>query len=954
MAIAKEIREAGINKDVSVSQRSTYFIDADVLSRSEAEDIAARILIDPITEDFSVSEGIFSERPHDDEIIIAYNPGVFDTTAASLCRAVADIGFHVKGICSARYYKLAGLTVQEIAWVASRLLYNPLIEHILDYDTYHSLQNLDSFKGRKYVFRRVEVDISTADNDELVRISREGNLSLTLEEMAALKAYFSSLGRNPTDCELETIAQTWSEHCAHKTFRGTIHYEEHEPEGRVVVKETIYDLLKTTIIKATREINALDCVSVFDDNSGVVRFNADYNVCYKVETHNHPSSLEPYGGAATGIGGVIRDILGTGCAARPVASTDVFCFADWHMPYGEVPRGLLHPRKIMRGVYRGVRDYGNRMGIPTIAGAVFFDPRFLGNPLVYCGTVGILPKDKSFNEVESDDLIIVCGARTGRDGIHGATFSSVELSEGTLELTSAVQIGNPIEEKKMVEAVIRSRDKNLFNAITDCGAGGLSSAIGEMTKKLGAEVWLDKVPLKYSGLTYSEIWISESQERMVMFTKKDNLEALREIFDEEEVEMTVIGKVNTDKKLRLLYDNQEVAALDMDFLHAVPRVAKKAVWVRRRERDEKIPETDVCADDLRKLLAMPNISPKDWIIREYDHEVQGGSVIKPLTGIGGDGVSDAAVIRPDLNSKKCIALGMGINPFYSDGDPYWMAALAIDEALRNVVCVGGNPDRTFILDNFSWGSPNDESLLAGLVRASKACYDFATHYGVPFISGKDSLYNEYVVDQHRIAIPGTLLISALSIIEDYAHVMVNCFQEAGNLIYLVGNTSAHLGCSHYFKLKNIQGGLIPQVDRQHSRSIFKAVSSAIAKGLVVSCHDCAEGGLAVALAEMCLGRMKGANIFLEEIPCSEKLLTYEKLFSESPSRFILEVRPDQKDAFEAAAKAIPLGLIGCVGTADDCTVWGTGEKQIINIPLAQLRASWSDTFQEFRYQQDRR
>ena len=948
LAISQEIRELGINKDTRVYTKKVYFIETG-LPQEDIHSISLKLLIDPVSEDYSLGKGLFPEKPSPEEIIITYNPGVCDPVALSLEKALGDLSMDIKGARTGRYYKFDGLGDSDILYISRKILYNPLIEHILDYNEVHNVDSLNEFINAHYSFKLNEVDVINASSDELVDISKKGNLSLTLREMEIIKGYFSKKGRNPTDCELETIAQTWSEHCAHKTFRGIIDYKEMDSGGNMVKSEKITNLLKSTIVEATHRINSDGCVSVFDDNSGVVRFDNDYNICFKVETHNHPSALEPYGGASTGIGGVIRDVLGTGVGAKPVANIDVFCFSPWEMAYDDVPLGLLHPKRIIKGVVRGVRDYGNKMGIPTVAGAVVFDSRFLGNPLVYCGTVGLMPKDKSFKRVSEDQAIVVCGALTGRDGIHGATFSSVELSEDTVELTSAVQIGNPIEEKKLAQAIIRARDRGLISAITDCGAGGLSSAVGELAKDYGAQVYLDKVPLKYKGLSYTEIWISESQERMVIFTENHNLAGLKEIFDEEEVQFAVIGKVTASKRLELFYGDNKVADLDMDFMHDVPRLKKDAVWIRKEDKQYRLKEKKDYTQDLKSMLGSLNISPKDWIVREYDHEVQARSVIKPILGIERIGISDASVIRPSLNSSKCIALGIGINPFYSDIDPYWMAALAVNEALRNVICTGAELDKTYLLDNFSWGAPTDENILGGLVRAAKACYDFSLSFGTPFISGKDSLYNEYTVDKARISIPGTLLISAISVIDDYRNVISASFKKDGNLIYILGPTASHMGASEYFRSMDIKDkGIIPKVDMSLAKKMFYAVSEAVKKSCVVSCHDCSEGGLAVALSEMCLNSGKGASVFLGEIPVKGKLLNYEVLFSESPSRFIVEVDKDKRNEFESICNDVPFGLMGCVAPDEKFVVYGLEGNAVINGSLDELYVAWIRAFEDFR------
>lgn len=945
--LLSNIRGLGMVKECQVLTHKVYFLDS-ALPIEKIKDIAEKLLVDPLLEVFTISQKMFVSALEDNQIIITSNPGVCDPVALSLSKAIADLAYEVSYVKTARFYQFDGLTRKEIEFVAEKLLYNPLIEHLIRYEAVVNLKSLDEFTGKDYKFHLKTVEIIKADPNQLEKISAQGCLSLSLDEMKIVQDYFVSLKRNPTDCELETIAVSWSEHCAHKTFRGLIEYEEKDQDGKIVHQETINSLLKTTVMKATKEINSLECVSVFDDNSGVVRFDQKNNICFKVETHNHPSSLEPYGGASTGIGGVIRDILGTGSGAKPFASIDVFCFADWRIPYASVPQGLLHPKRIINGVVSGVRDYGNRMGIPTVAGAVLFDQRFLGNPLVYCGTLGILPKEKSFKKVNHGDLVVICGARTGCDGIHGATFSSKELDQDTVSLTSAVQIGNAIEEKKLTEAILRARDENLFNAITDCGAGGFSSAISELAKGYGLEVELSKVPLKYKGISYTDIWISESQERMVFFARQENLKRLEEIFSEEDVDLTVVGNVTDTNKVVLKYQGNVVCDLDMDFLFTLPQLKKKAVWVNKKEVKCSLPEKENYNQEVLSVISSLNVASKDWVLRQYDHEVQAGAIRRGIDGIETLRVSDVTIVRPDLKSDKAVAIGLGINPFYSDLDPYWMSALAIDEALRNLVCSGAQLNKTFILDNFSWASPSDPKILGALVRSAKACYDFSKYYGVPFISGKDSLYNEYTVGDKRIVIPSTLLISAMAVLEDYKSGVQSHFQKQGNFVYLVGKTKAELGASEYFRLLKKETGIVPKVDKEIAKPILEKMAKAVRQGFVVSCHDLSEGGVAVALAEMAIGSKKGAAIFLGEIAKGEKLLDYEIMFSESATRFVVEVEKDKQKIFENEFEGLPLSLIGCVN--GDSVVIHSGEgKEIVNLEIGQLTKAWQSPFDEFRY-----
>ncbi|MBU2044759.1 MAG: phosphoribosylformylglycinamidine synthase subunit PurL [Candidatus Omnitrophica bacterium] len=947
LKIALAISDLGIAKPANIKTAKVYLIEAD-FDLDKVKQIASCLLIDPVTEDYSLIQGIFKSQPKENQILITYNPGVCDSVGLSLEKAARELSLEVKNARTASFFEFEGLSRKDIEYLAPRMLYNPLIEHLLEYTAACKLKSLDEFSGSDYNFNLITVELLSADDQKLQEISKKGCLSLSLDEMKIIQGYFKRFKRNPTDCELETVATLWSEHCAHKTFRGLIEYVHKDSQDKIVKQETIKSLLKSTVMKATKDISSPDCVSVFEDNSGIVKFDDKNNICFKVETHNHPSSLEPYGGASTGIGGVIRDILGTGCAAKPFASVDIFCFSPWQMAHDQVPLGLLHPKRIIKGVVKGVRDYGNRMGIPTVAGAVLFDQRFLGNPLVYCGTLGILPKEKSFKKSKPGDLVILCGAKTGRDGIHGATFSSKELDEHTVGLTTAVQVGNPIEEKKLTEAILRARDKNLFTAITDCGAGGISSAITELASEHGVKVDLEKIPLKYRGISYTEIWISESQERMVFFTSPQHLKELEAIFNEEDVGLTVVGEVTDTHKLELFYQGNRVCDLDLDFIFNLPQLKKKAFWKDNEEEDLKLEVKSSYSQDLEALLGRPNIACKDWVIREYDHEVQAGSVTKAVSGIENIALSDAAVSRPDLGSDKAVVIGFGINPFYSDLDPYWMAALAIDEALRNIVACGGDPDKTFILDNFSWGSPADELVLGSLVRASLGCYDFATYYRTPFISGKDSLYNEYDVRGKHISIPGTLLISAMSVISDWRKAKSNHFRTKDNLIYVLGFSRPELGASEYFRSLDIKKGLVPKVDKKIARDIFKQLSQAIEGGLTESCHDCSEGGLAVSVSEMCIGGDLGANIFLAEVPKAENMFDYEILFSESPTRFIVEVKKENQKAFESALAGLPLGLIGCVCDEKKLVIYNHQQKEVVNSQVEDLRRSWMATFGEFR------
>ena len=786
-----------------------------------------------------------------------------------------------------------------------------------------------------------EIEILTADDAELMRISQEGTLSLNLDEMQTIRNHFATLGRNPTDVEIETLAQTWSEHCVHKTFKSTILYSE---PGKA--PEQIEGLFPTYIQRATEDIAKPWCVSVFSDNAGIIEFDDTFNLVFKVETHNHPSAIEPYGGAGTGIGGVIRDSLGTGLGAKPILNTDVFCFGLPDTPYTDLPKGSLHPKRVFKGVVAGVRDYGNRMGIPTANGAILFDTRYTANPLVFCGNVGLIPKNRCEKSVEPGDLVVSIGGQTGRDGIHGATFSSAELDDTSETLGSVVQIGNPIMEKKIVDALLQARDLNLYRSITDCGAGGFSSAVGEMGADIGAEVHLERVSLKYEGLAPWEIWLSEAQERMVIAVPPENLEALLKICEAEVVEATVLGTFTDTHRLQVFYEGAIVADLDMEFLHnGLPKLVKQAVW--EPPKHENMPPRDQTVQtytrDLERLLASPNIASKESVIRQYDHGVQGGVVIHPLVGVENDGPSDACVVTPVLGSRKGVIVANGINPRYSDVDPYLSAAAAIDEALRNIIAVGGTLEKTALLDNFCWGNPDKPDRLGELVRAAKACYDIATAYGTPFISGKDSLYNEYrdTTTGEQRAIPSTLLISAICVMPDIQNAVTMDVKTPGNFIYAVGNTYAELGGSHYFNIHGYIGNTAPEIRPGEAKLTMDRLSRAINNGWVRSCHDCSEGGIGVAAAEMAFSGGYGMTLRLDRVPIGEPILSDDLLlFSESNSRFLVEVAPEHQEAYEDQMAGTPIGCLGTVSETAEFIIIGTEGHRIVEASISTLKSAW--------------
>jgi len=774
-------------------------------------------------------------------------------------------------------------------------------------------------------FELVEIDLQNSDNKQLLQISMELGIGLNLTEMKAVKDYFSKKKRNPTDVELQTIGQTWSEHCYHKTFKGDIT----TPEG------TIKSLFKTYISKATKELNPSWCVSVFEDNAGLIEFEGNNVIAAKVETHNHPSAIEPFGGAATGTGGVIRDILGVW--ADPIACTDVLCFGPLDYDYNRLPEGTKHPKYVYRGVVAGIGHYGNNMGIPTVNGAIHFDESYVGNVVVYCGCIGILPKDKFVKKTKTGDIALLVGGETGRDGIHGVTFASAELTKESEEVSRpAVQIANPIEEEKVKRAINKLRDKGLGSAITDIGGGGISCATGEMADRsnCGIHVDLEKIPLKYQGLAPWEIYVSESQERMLLSIPAKNLKRALEIFESEDVKATPIGKFTDDGILKVDYMGHRVAELDIDFMFKPPKFSGTAEWQEPTIEEPSFPEPENLTDEVFKLLMLLSIASKESVVRTYDHEVKGNTALKPLQSKYG-GPNDAAVIKPLIGSWNGVVISCGMNPNYGKIDPYWMAASSIDEALRNSVAVGGR--RIALLDNFTWGNPQKPDRLGSLVRACRACYDFAKGFQTPFISGKDSLYNESPLGP----VTPTLLITAVGVIPDVRKAVSMELKQPGNLIYLVGKTYSELGGSRYYQLKGHIGKTVPKVRVDKAKKTMDLVTKAIDHGYVRSCHDLSDGGLAVALAEMSFSGGYGVELKLKDVPRAEGVGRNDLLlFSESNSRFLVEVAEKDKEDFEALMKKDVCAEVGRVSQDDFLTIFGLKDEKLVSVGLPELRRRW--------------
>ena len=787
--------------------------------------------------------------------------------------------------------------------------------------------NANLYLPRRTSYALYGITLAKANDQQLAEISNELALGLSLQEMKTIQAYFKEENRNPTDVELQTISQTWSEHCYHKTFKGKI---------QIGGKE-IDSLFKTFITKATKEINPPWCFSVFEDNAGIVRFDKGYGIAAKVETHNHPSAVEPFGGAATGVGGVIRDILGVW--ADPIACTDVLGFGPLDYDYNKLPAGVKHPKYVYMGVTAGISAYGNNMGIPTVNGAIYFDESYTGNVTVYCGCIGLLPLNKFIKNAKPKHIIVLAGGKTGRDGIHGVTFASAELTEKSEEISRpAVQIADPIEEEKVKRAIIETRNLQLASATTDLGGGGLSSAVGETAEKFdcGATIDLSKVPLKYQGLAPWEIYISESQERMLLTVPPENLERVMAIFEKEDVQATAIGELTSEHRLQLNFHGEKVADMDMAFLFNPCKSMKTATIEIPSFTEPEFPQPENLTEALLQLLSAPNIASKESVIRTYDHEVKGNTTLKPLQGEYA-GPNDAAVLKPLDDSWKGLAISCGMNPNYGKIDAYWMAASAIDEAVRNNIAVGGR--RIALLDNFTWGNPEKPERLGSLVRACEACYDFAKAFRTPFISGKDSLYNESPLGP----VTPTLLITAIGIIPNIQFTTSMDLKAPDNLLYIIGETFNQLGGSEYYKLKGYLGASVPKVKGARAKRTFRAVTKAIDLGLIKSCHDLSEGGLAVAAAEMAFAGGYGLELDLGNVLGKALERNDFVLFSESNSRFLIEVSETDRQEFEALMKGKNCAKIGKVTEDEKLLIHGLNQKIVVDASLAELRCSWKRT-----------
>ncbi len=866
-------------------------------------------------------------------IVVQRRPGVMDPVSQSVLHAMTESGFDQQScqVRTALRYRIGGIQPgDDLLEKIADHLGNGIVDEWCTFSEGEAEKVPDPFRQFPADAQgRVEVPVIKVSDQELVRISEEGGLSLDLSEMQTIRSHYVSLGREPSEIELETIAQTWSEHCCHKTLTGTVRHGDLRFEN----------LLKETIFQVTRDLDLPWCWSVFRDNAGVIGIDDEWGVSFKVETHNHPSALEPYGGAGTGVGGVIRDTLGTGLGAEPILNTDVFCFAPVDTAQQDLPAGTLHPRRLMRGVVSGVRDYGNRMGIPTANGAIHFHPGFVGNPLVFCGSVGLLRREHVDKTVEPGDLIVAVGGRTGRDGIHGATFSSRELTEDSEQVSSgAVQIGNPLEEKKVLDGLMRVRDENLCRAVTDCGAGGFSSAVGEMGEHTGADVYLDRAPLKYPGLGPTEVWISEAQERMVLAVDPVNLDRVEQIFAEEEVECAVLGQFREDGQLRLIHKEEVMGELDVEFLHnGRPETELVSTPPVIRAATDPDPGSLSQQQILEELLADGNVASKEPVVRQYDHEVQGRMTLRPFAGADRDAPMDGCALDPLRDGRHQVVVSCGLALGMGAVDPYQMACHSVDEALRNCIASGGTLERAALIDNYAWGDVRDPEILGQIVECSRGAAAAAKAYGTPFISGKDSLHNTYRAGGVSRSIPPVLLVSAISVAEGPLFVPGSDLKAADSVMVLLGPAAAIPGSLFQMKYRG-DGGTPALFDEDLGPTMLASLRQWIVAGRLRSIHDLSDGGLAVAAAEMAFGGGGlGMDLDLGDLDQD----SHRALFGEGPHRFLVEVSAEQIDALLADAQdqGIPALRAG-ISTDDGSLRIRHGGNRCIESRVDSLKSIW--------------
>ncbi len=958
--------------------RTVNVLTMDVgLSPDQLETIRNDIFTNPVTQVSS-----YRPLPVDGDWIIwvGFRPGVRDNPGATAVEAIEDLlGIRLaaeEAVYTSKRYCLSGrrLIRKDVEKIAGELLANDIIQQWRIW----SRQEWNPDEGTGVIIPRVRLDHSPTvtvipiDSDAtLKRISDERHLALNPNDIPVIRAYFSDprvrseraqMGlSDPTDVEIEYISQARSDHCNHNTFRGLFRYRE-TASGRY---EAVDNLFKTCIEAPTLELAAKKpwVVSVLWDNAGVGRLDDEHYYVITGETHNSPSNMEAYGGAITGIVGVYRDPLGTGKGSKLIMGGYGFCVG--HRDYAGPLMPKLHPRRLLDGVIEGVRDGGNKSGIPTTFGQVLFHPGYMGKCLVFVTAVGVMParvvgKPAEQKQTSPNDLLIMCGGRVGKDGIHGVTASSEVFSEHTP--AGHVQIGDPYTQKKMHDFLLEARDVGLIQFITDNGGGGLSSSVGESARfSNGAEVALDRVPLKYQGLDQWEIWVSESQERMTVAIRPEDAEAFLALSRKHAVESTVIGRYTDSGKLHLTYDGKTCAYVDMDFLKAgFPQWEFDAEWTAPEQRGLVEPVVK-CSRDLGGLLLdmlkRPNVCSTEWITRQYDHEVQGASVVKPLTGAERDVNSDAAVLRPLLGSRRGLAFAQALLPAYSVIDAYHMAACSIDEAVRRVLSVGGDWNHIGGVDNFCWpniqfdaeSNPDGKFKAAQLVRACWALRDICRAYGIPLLSGKDSMYVDGHLtgrygETHKVSALETLQFATISVVPDITRCVSMDSKVAGDLVYVVGLTRNELGGSEYYDHLGYVGLNVPRVFSSDFVLLYRAISQAVTKGLVASVHGIYRGGLGVHLAMVAMGGGLGMHVDLRRVPAESVGRNDTLLFSESAGRFIVTIDSSRRTEFESEFKAMPCACIGAVTAEPVLNADGLTGEAVLSVSVSDLKRAWKMPF----------
>ncbi|MFA6390411.1 MAG: AIR synthase-related protein [Patescibacteria group bacterium] len=954
-----------INKSIE----EVFLVDVYTIKKNlkldQLEQIASS-LTNPVYQNFKINQPTLVKKFFWG-IEIGFLPGVTDNIASTVKEIIKDqlkIEFTGdEGVFSSQLLLINGrLNEKQIEKIALGLI-NPLIQRVY----YKSQENYLKDKGMNKVAPQVNlssdnkvdiIDLNISD-EELTKIgksgiknkdgSSRGPLALDLKYMKEIQKYFNKLGRNPSDIEIESIAQTWSEHCHHTIFADPVDE----------IKDGLFNhFIKRATVEIRKKKGKKDlCTSVFTDNSGGIKFDENYIISHKVETHNSPSALDPFGGAITGIIGVNRDTIGFNMGAKPISNYYGFCFADPNLKPTlfrdkEKEQPLLSPRRILDGVVAGVNSGGNCSGIPTPQGFLYFNNRYQGKPLVFVGTVGILPvKSSVIKRAKPGDYIVVIGGRVGQDGIHGATFSSEALSSGSP--AGAVQIGDPITQKKLSDTVIKeARNLHLYNSITDNGAGGISCSVAEMAKESnGCLVNLEKVPLKYPGLEPWKIWISESQERMTLAVPKNKWRKFSELMISRDVEATIIGEFNDSNRCVVKYHKKIIMDIDMKFLHdGLPARPMKTKLIKSTFKKPFIPKQNNLNDVLLSMMKQLNIACFEFISKQYDHEVQANSVIKPLQGKGKVN-GETSVVKPIFESSHAVAISQGLYPSYSEIDCYQMAAASIDTAVRNLVAAGVDIDKIYLLDNFCWCSSNDPQRLYQLKEAAQACYDFAKIYETPYISGKDSMFNDFKgYDEKgnpvKISVPPTLLISSIGIIEDVVKTISIDVKFPDDLVYILGETKEELGGSEYFALNKSIGNSIPKVQGQKNKKLYQSFYKAGQLQLISSAISITRGGLGVALVKTALAGKLGIEVTLNDLPGKVSRNDFA-LFSESQGRILVTINPKNKTMFEKIMKRSQFKQIGFVTSNQELIIKDFDKKTIVNLDLKNIEKNYKSTFKDF-------